>query len=220
MGVEFAPRHDPGLVRDEDAPPHRDDERQRVLPFPALGQLAADDLGGQIGLGNESLVTTPDRRLVEVADEELLVEHPRVVVLLPVPVRRVPRQRRQGHVDRAHVQFAAVARRLRYDLTRCQAAVPHVRARGRGVTAIRSVEAGGQDDGEDSRKGPPVAAARVRRPATRRRIGVRQLGSHAHRASHPSRPVASGTCRRSCARRFRWAGRAGPQAPAGPTGWR
>ena len=112
VGVEFPRLHHAGFVRERHAAPHFDDQGQRVFPLPARGHFAPDRLRGQVGLGDESLVAAADRGLVEIGDEELLVEHPRVVVLLPVPVRRVPGQRRQGDVDRADVQLAAVPGRL------------------------------------------------------------------------------------------------------------
>ena len=112
MGVQFPRLHHAGFLRKHHAPPDIDDQGQRVFPLPARGHLAADRLGGKVRLGDESLIAAPHRGLIEIGDEELLVEHPRVVVLLPVPVRRVPGEGRQGDVDRADVQLAAVAGRL------------------------------------------------------------------------------------------------------------
>ena len=56
--------------------------------------------------------------LRQIAGEELLVEITGVVVLLPVPVGQIPRQRGQRHVDAADFQRAAGFRRL-LGLGRC-----------------------------------------------------------------------------------------------------
>ena len=111
VGDELARLHDARLLREHDALAQLDLDAQRVLlPLPAFGQLAADGVGRQPGVGIEGMRAAALDALRQVAGEQLLVELAGVVVVLPVPVVRVPRQRRQRHVDRADLERAAVLR--------------------------------------------------------------------------------------------------------------
>ena len=86
---------------------------KRVLDqLPLLGELAALRLGREIGVGDEGMLAALALALVEVARHQLLVELAGVVVQLPVPVVRIPRQRRQGREHRADFERAAVLRLL------------------------------------------------------------------------------------------------------------
>ncbi|MCY1523822.1 hypothetical protein D9M68_587300 [compost metagenome] len=90
-----------------------DFERERIGPFPAFGEFAADGILGQPGVGLEGVLAAVAAGLGQVGGEELLIDLAGVVVLLPVPVAQVPRQGGDGGVDRTDFDGAAILRRFR-----------------------------------------------------------------------------------------------------------